>query len=256
MKFNLNMPEIIILIRDPRCSAKTIKTIEYYSDLIKQFEKSVNKTIERYENQLIKSIGTILKKTTKGNKDEKKMAKMAIKKLKEDALTNQFKVSKHFTIYFRDSFEDDEELTYHQMKIVNGVISLPKSNFPDLLQFINNKSIEIINKNDFTDTYNDFFSIENDIIIIIQQRIRSNIENCRSRKNIFDSICIECKYNMFSHFRNIDGLIRFLELYHTYAIKIENLTKEISRNSKKKLSREKLLELKTKHKQILDAFIN
>ena len=256
MKFNLNMPEIIILIRDPRIAAKNEETIEYYNKLIKQFEGSINEVVEGYEKKLIEVIENVLIKTTKDKKDEKKMAEEAIKKLKEEALKHQIKISKHFTIYFRDSFEDDEDPTYHEMKIINGKILLPESNFPELLEFINNKSVDIINKRNSLDSFEDCYSLENEITINIQQRIKEHLSNCKSRKIIFESIYIECKHNIFSHYRNFNGLIRFFEKYNTYSIRIEKLTEKISKNVKKDITDKKIIELKNKHKKEIDSFIN
>ena len=55
---------------------------------------------------------------------------------KENNITNQFKISNHFAIYFSLDFDDDE-IKYYQMKNIDGNIELSQTNFQDLFELIN-----------------------------------------------------------------------------------------------------------------------
>ena len=174
---------------------------------------------------------------------------------KENNITNQFKISNHFAIYFSLDFDDDE-IKYYQMKNIDGNIELSQSNFQDLFELINEKALNLINNPDPLDFPEDFFSVQNETTKAILRQIKEYTNAWNTRQNILENIYIECKYNIFSHYTSIDGLIRFLERYNSYILKNEVLYAEISENVKQGITQPQMKNLRKKHKQILDEFIN
>ena len=80
-KFGLDLPKIILLIRDPRVSTACRETIKFYSKHVAMFQEKVNIRVREMENHYIQRIEEVISESPNSNKEEKKLAKEAIENL-------------------------------------------------------------------------------------------------------------------------------------------------------------------------------
>ena len=254
-KFGLDMPKIILLIRDPRYSKAHEETITFYSKLVRKFQKKVNECVKKMESDYIKRIKEVIEESENSNKDEKRMAKEAISNLDNKSSRVKFNISCYFCVYFREGFAG-ESSQYFQMKTSSIIM---ESNFEELRdkikEYLQEKLTEISNANEFD--HEKFFNIANHNTERIHN-ILSSFRSC-SKEIIFKNILLEVKYNVFSHFRNSDGYLRFMEKFNKYLVKFEKLNAEISKKIKSSKpgdeTDQKIYELKEKHAKCKNKII-
>ena len=213
------MPKIIILIRDPRISLKNDTTINYYSNLIKEFELSINKNIEKYEHRLMQLLENKLNQYTSENENGANIARNAFKWLRAEKVSNEFKVEKYYTIYYRASFDNDEEHKYYELIKVHDKYIFSNTNFLELSRFLNESSIA-----------ENPLNINPSATTNIQKMIDMDNKTLKTRQILVENIFIECQNNFFSHFRDIEGFLRFLEQYLNIFPEIEKINKLIPKN--------------------------
>ena len=256
-KFNLDMPDIILLIKDPRISEEDRETIEFYNKIVKEFESSVNEKVKDLEISFINSIERVLRESKKSSKEEKKMAEDQIKKLKEEINIPEFKIYKHFCVYYQKGFGRNRDL-YYQMKDTMQGIQIEESNFEELMDLITSCLISRAGTHESALDFKreNFLDFEGTPSFLIHNELCSSSRV--SREAIFQNILIEIKYNVFSHFRNIDGYLRFMEPFNKYLVKFEKVNNEISKEIKNvteaKLN-ETIRKLKQKHYEKLEEII-
>ena len=255
-KFGLDLPKIILLIRDPRVSKPHKKTLKFYSKIVASFQEKVNMRVSEMENDYIRRINEVILKSPNSSKKKKKQATEAIENLSNQIPIAQFKISCYFCVYFRQGFVE-EKSKYLQMKTSR---TIEVSNFEDLSNKIkeylqeNLKSISIANEF----SHGEFFGIENPN----SQKIHEILcrYRCCSKEIIFKNVLLEIKYNVFSHFRNIDGYLRFIEKFDKYLVQFEKLNAKISKkikDSKPGISTDKKIKkLKAEHAQCKNKIIN
>ena len=81
-KFGLDLPKIILLIRDPRVSKPHKKTLKFYSELVASFQEKVNMRVSEMENDYIRRINEVILKSPNSSKKKKKQATEAIEEFK------------------------------------------------------------------------------------------------------------------------------------------------------------------------------
>lgn len=246
-KFSLELPKIIVLIRDPRISKEDQETVDFYNTLIRNFEDSVNRKIYEFEGDLIDSIKQALLNANKKQKEEEKKAiEKSIEKMKNDRITDMFKILYHFCIYSQEKFSRGR--VYYEMDFD---FSLRKSDFANLRNVINRIIAEKHENFVIASQFNpqDYLNIDNQASRHIHEATSyaASVEN--SKKTLFLNIWIEVKYNVFSHFRSIDGYLRFMEGYNRYSHKFEKINKEIASKVKKNLSGPEKISLQEQHRK-------
>ena len=258
-KFNLSLPDIILLIRDPGVSVEDEKTFLFYKKLVNEFKEGVNYKTRELEKRFIDSVEKVLMEKNGSSKGEADLTTDILKKLREEEELPRFEIYRHFCIYHMPGL-GKQKIKYFQMKRGSKVIKIVESKFSDLIRIIRMRLQEKKRKNESMDTFRaeKYFGIDAEPSKLIHDTIiRSNLKN---KEKIFSNILIEVKYNVFSHFRNIEGYLRFMEQFNQYLLKFEKINAKISREINNTRPGEELdstiSKLKEKHKQRLSKIIN
>ena len=139
------------------------------------------------------------------------------------------------------------------MKKMGVEIVIDESKFEDIKYLIENllRSRWLKTESERIFKHESYFNILEEPSLLFHDAL-TKAEKC-SKETVFMNVLIEIKYNVFSHFRNIDGYLRFLEQFNKYLVKFEKLNAKISKEIKKanpEVLELKIIGLKNKHETI------
>lgn len=209
----------------------------FYQKIVEEFEEKVNNKVKLLQESII------LKLSQSGQYNPFSSP--------EGYSIPKFKIYSYLCIYYQAGF-GSSPCKYFEMKQINTNIFIEESNFQNLQKWIVNFSLakkqEIARLNEFKGA--DYFNLENSYSISLHDNIVYSMRH--NKELIFQSIFLEIEYGALSHFRNIDGYLRFIEQFNPHLDKFEKLNLEISEKikgitSQLELSR-KISECKIEHR--------
>ena len=105
LNFKINMPDIILLIRDPRNTEESEEVIQFYKELVSEFASKVNARVKKLEEDFIRSIQSKLIDQNTSIEDKNKMAR-EIDILNQDMNLTKFEIHSHFCIIINKDSKD------------------------------------------------------------------------------------------------------------------------------------------------------
>lgn len=223
---------IILCIRDPRWSGESIKILDSYNNLVREFSESVNQKLHELTDYFIRMTKVFVYKDC-ANPDGF-CATNTIYNFYSDYLKAcRFTIDEHFAIYFKKSLERNTVKYFELERRDNEDARFKKgSKFDSMMRFITQKCCDIITVEKIRSEFEFNECNEN-------QEIRNMIEEEKvinmSIKNIVEGIYFETVYDPIMHYHSVEGLVRFMENYYKLYKKIHGINEEIVYNISKEI---------------------
>ena len=235
--FRTELPEIILLIKDPRWDNENRETIDAYEKLVSKFCNDVTLEVLAKSNELIDEFE---KEEIKNFKKEDQRLKIREEYEKiRSVLKFEFKVLKYFIVYYQmQGFGNNKKIEYYELIEEGNNFYFCKSAFDGLkkgiidlkIESFNNKSMNFIRvqNNRKISSINEFYQLLD--LLEIQKKAEQRMVQ------VIKYIYFEVKFDIFFHMENKDEVIKFIAMFY----KIKNSLDKLVESSYSKLERNKI----------------
>ena len=243
------MPEIILLIRDPRWDIQKFETFQKYQELVADFNNAINRKISQYNQEFIK---VFIDLTNNSINEEAKLHQELRSMQGRDSITITIN---RFEVIFNVKPEIGMEYKYKELiNLVDNTVEFIDSNYRDLYDHIINISNEkrTFYLNRFNPIFQKLFDIESEFVLRIQRKQLSEAIKELSKDKIVLNIYHDVKGDILLQRDNLDDYLAIFKKYRSISTKLEPLDKDISNGINKNKDKKKLkLEYKTRFQKIL-----
>ena len=227
--FRLNMPKILLFIRDPRWDSPEGETLLYYENLVKEFTNSVTNILRRLSDEII-SLFEIEDLKKEKMEDEKLKLKENYIKIRKTVEEYSFFIDKTFIIYnSQTGMGDSKTIKYYELKMVEDVYDFVESNYTILNDYILDLKSKCIKKQKIEDLFSvDIMTLlgnDNqhiDIIKTLNEFKKSQECYVNTIKNVY----IEVKFDVFCLMENINQIKTFIEKFYSVKAGIDEMITE------------------------------
>lgn len=246
LKYKENLPEIILLIRDPRWVNKNKQTSYDYDHLVEGFRMSINDAISR---TFLKFSDLFREEALKNSssEEEKKENVEAVNKLNNELIRYQLFLSEYYCIYFNIDIET-QKTHYYELKHLSGEPSyFEDSNFPSLLKKITETCYQKRQIQELCNfgNYGPLFGIDSELVYSIQRIIDLSSRVCLSQ--IIEHIHIDVSHNMFFKYLDENNVLRTVECFNKLRRGIDKISEEIIKSGSKCTNELSILKIRNKH---------
>ena len=247
--YRKDLPEIILLIRDPTWDFARIETFQKYQELFAEFNNAINREISQYNQEFVK----VFIDLTKNSINEEAKLHQELRSMQgRGSIT--FPINR-FEVIFSVKLGIGMEYVYKELvNLGDNAVDFIDSNYRDLYDHIINISNEkrTFYLNRFNPIFQKLFDIESEFVLRIQRKQLSEAIKELSKDKIVLNIYHDVKGDILLQRDNLDGYLTILKKYQSISTKLEPLDKFISNGINKNKDKKKLkLEHKTKFQKIL-----
>ncbi|OMJ81071.1 hypothetical protein SteCoe_18527 [Stentor coeruleus] len=248
LKYKKNLPEIILLIRDPRWKSKNIQNKSDYEDLVIRFTEKVNWKIREFLEKFELLFDAEASKgiNVEENKEESFNATNA---LSENIDQYFLRISEFYCIYHEYNFTE-QTIEYFEFVEEIGKLNYVKSLFGNILEKLIIKCTEIQQKKDEELQFKSYqiCNVTNEITFKMSQMIYLNEENTQ-RVWLMNSIYSEILYNVFICCDNETKQLTFLRNYSKLATSINSINDKIIGKITNKVDENEIIKFRNAHEK-------
>ncbi|OMJ79349.1 hypothetical protein SteCoe_20642 [Stentor coeruleus] len=246
LKYKEKLPQIILLIRDPRWVNKNKETSNDYDNLVENFRGNVNDAIIR----MFMRFSDLFRDEALNNsvsEEEKKENINAVNMMNNGLSMCYFLISCYYCVYFNIDIETQKTHYYELKHLVGQPSYFEDSNFPSLFNIITETCYKKKQIQGLCDhkNYQPLFGIDSELVYSIQRILDYSSEVCLS--HIIEHIHIDVAHNIFFKYFDENLVLRTVEYFNKLRRGIEKISEEIIEAGSKCTNELSILKIRNKH---------
>ncbi|OMJ77646.1 hypothetical protein SteCoe_22728 [Stentor coeruleus] len=256
LKYRQDLPNIIILVRDPQWLGIDPELYNEYKNIVELFLNKVNYIIDvlfrkfclMFEEEAIKS---------SDNENEKKENIEAISKLREELPRYHLEINNFYVVYCQFDNQNNKPWYYGIEPCSIAEKDFQVCYFDELSQNILRTCHE---KRQISDQYLSLNStpisgIRNEMTNRIQIMLQ-NYSNQNPRRRIFEHIRTELKYNIFTKYKDESDCLKLLRYFTSLRKEIDKINTSIISTNKTKFTEIEIQQIRNKHQNEIERLIS
>ncbi|OMJ65283.1 hypothetical protein SteCoe_38599 [Stentor coeruleus] len=246
LKYKESLPQIILLIRDPRWANKNKETSDDYDSLVERFGANINDTI----NKMFMRFSNLFREEALNNsesEEEKNENIEVVNKMNEDLPKYKLFISNYYCVYFNEDFETRKTHYYELKHSLSEPSYFEDSNFPSLLNIIIEACYQKKQIQGLCDhaNYGPLFGIDSQLVQSIQRIV--DLSSKVSLSHIIEHVYIDVTYNIFFKYFDENYVLRAFEYFNKLRRGIEKISEQIINVGSKCINELSILNIRNKH---------